>query len=133
MNEQAPKMSVILISPELEKLHAGSLVASVAAAAGMTVSVFITMGALKGFRKDNVASKSFEYAEIGQALIDKKLPLFNDLLQDGKEVGDLQVYACALAMDVMDWKRVDMLDIIDDVIGITAFLNMSQGSQVIVM
>lgn len=133
MESQAQKMSIILISPELEKLHAGSLVGSVAAAAGMTVSVFVTMGALKGFRKVNVEAKNFDHGELGQAMLEKNLPLFYNLLEDGKDVGDLQVYACAMAMDLMGWEKDDMLDILDDVIGITAFLNMSQGSQVIVM
>lgn len=132
-NQQVPKMSVILLSPDLEKLHAGSLVGSVAAAAGMAVNVFVTMGALASFRKDTVDSKDFVRSGIGQTMIDKQIPLFYQLLQDGKDVGDLHVYGCAMAMDLMDWKKEDLLDIVDDVIGITAFLNMSQNSQVIVM
>lgn len=132
-NQQIPKMSVILISPDLEKLHAGSLVSSVAAAAGMMVSVFVTMGALESFRKETFGKGDFVRSEIGQKMLDKKIPLFYGLLKDGKEIGDLQVYACAMAMDLMEWKKEDLLDVMDDVIGITAFLNMSQGSQVIVM
>ncbi|GAX91239.1 DsrE/DsrF/DrsH-like family protein [Effusibacillus lacus] len=132
-NQHAQKMSVILISPDLEKLHAGALVGSVAAAAGMEVNLFVTMGALQSFLKTAVANKNFTRGSIGQTMLDKEVPLFYNLLQDGKDIGELSVYACAMAMDLMEWEKGDLLEIVDDVIGITAFLNMSQNSQVIVM
>ncbi|MDX8367042.1 hypothetical protein [Cytobacillus sp. IB215665] len=43
MSAQQPSIGIILMSDELEKLHAGALVGSVASMSGMKVNVFVTM------------------------------------------------------------------------------------------
>ncbi|MHB1126535.1 MAG: DsrE/DsrF/DrsH-like family protein [Bacillota bacterium] len=131
---EQPKLSVILLSGELEKLQAGSLVGSVAALSGMEVNVFVTMDALRSFRKDIIEARNFKTAgEVGQEMLNKNVDLFYQLLQNGKELGSLNLYGCAMAMDLMEWKKEDMVDVFDDVIGVTAFLGKAAGSQVIVM
>ncbi|WP_258360203.1 DsrE/DsrF/DrsH-like family protein [Moorella sulfitireducens] len=131
---EQPKLSVILLSGELEKLQAGSLVSSVASMSGMEVNVFVTMEALKAFRKDVVNARDFKTAgEIGREMLNKNVDLFYQLLENGKDMGNLKVYGCAMAMDLMGWKKEDLIDIFDDVIGVTAFLGKAAGSQVIVM
>src|SRR5690606_15546701 len=45
--QQAPTLAIILLSKDLERLHAGSLVGSVAAMSGMSVRLFVTMNALE--------------------------------------------------------------------------------------
>lgn len=131
--EQVPSLAIILLSEDLEKLHAGSLVGSVASMSGMRVNFFVTMNALKAFLKDSVDNNDFKTGDVGKELLAKKIPLFNDLLQEGKDIGDLGVYGCAMAMDVMGWKKEDMIDVFDDIIGVTAFLGMAQNAQVITM
>lgn len=133
MSEQAPAMAIILMSGDLEKLHAGALVGSVAAMSGMKVSIFVTMNALEAFLKENVEQQNFTVGTVGTALLEKKVPLFYDLLREGKEIGDLKVYGCAMAMDVKEWKKEDMIDLFDDIIGVTAFLGLAQNAQVVTM
>lgn len=133
MEQQAPSLAVILLSEDLEKLHAGSLVGSVASMTGMTVNVFVTMNALKAFRKDSFENADFTTGTIGKELLAKKIPLFDNLLKEGKENGVLNIYGCALAMDIMDWKEEDMIDVFDGVIGVTKFLGMTQGATVVTM
>lgn len=131
--ESAPKLSVVLVSPELEKLHAAALMSSVAAASGMEVNVFATMGALNQFRRETVQKRAFVLTPVGERLLQKNVPLFHDLLAQGKELGDLHVYACAMAADLMEWKKEDLLDIVEDVIGVNAFFNRSEGAQIVTM
>jgi peroxiredoxin family protein len=133
MTQQAPSLAIILLSEDLEKLHAGALVGSVASMSGISVNVFVTMNALKPFLKTNFDSKEFKTGTLGKEFLAKKIPLFDSLLKDGKELGELHIYGCALAMDVMEWKKEDMIDIFDDMIGVTAFLGMAQNAQVITM
>lgn len=133
MDNQVPSLAIILLSEDLEKLHAGALVGSVAAMSGMNVSFFVTMNALKAFRKDVIESKEFITGTVGNELLNKQVPLFYDLLKEGKENGDLGVYGCAMAMDVMGWEKEDMVDLFDDIIGVTKFLGMAQNAQVITM
>ena len=130
---EQPKLTVILISGEMEKLHAGCLVSSVAAVSGMEVNIFVTMDALKAFRKDVIAAKNFNVGEIGQEMLNKNVDLFYKLLEDAKDMGTCNVYGCAMAMDLMDWKKEDMIEVFDDIIGVTAFLGKAAGSQIIVM
>ncbi|KYH31865.1 DsrE/DsrF/DrsH-like family protein [Neomoorella mulderi] len=131
---EQPKLSVILLSGELEKLQAGCLVSSVASMSGMEVNVFVTMEALKAFRKDVISAREFKTAgEVGREMLNKNVDLFYQLLENAKDMGNLKVYGCAMAMDLMEWKKEDLIDIFDDVIGVTAFLGKAAGSQVIVM
>jgi peroxiredoxin family protein len=132
--QQVPVLAIILQSGELEKLHAGALVGSVAAMSGMQVNFFVTMNALENFLKTTVEQKKFTVGTVGQEMLNKKIPLFYDLILEGKELGEVKVYGCALAMDLVGWKIEDMVDgVFDDVIGVTAFLVMAQHAQVITM
>lgn len=133
MSEQTPSLALILMSEDLEKLHAGSLVGSVASMSGMKVNVFVTMNALAPFHKKNFDEADFKYGVVGKEILAKKIPLFDHLLQEGKDFGEVNVYGCALAMDLMEWKKEDMIDVFDDVIGVTAFLGMTNNAQVITM
>lgn len=126
-----PKLSIVLISPQLSKLHAGCLMASVAASAGMEVNVFATMEALGQFRRSVIEKRQFVLDEVGRELVAKNVPLFYDLLRQGRELGDLHVYGCALAADVMGWKAEDFIDLVEDVIGVTAFFGKSEGAQIL--
>ncbi|MEW8958395.1 hypothetical protein MHOCP_04740 [Moorella humiferrea] len=129
-----PKLSVILLSGELEKLQAGCLVGSVASMSGMEVNIFVTMEALRAFRKDVINARDFKTAgEVGREMLNKNVDLFYQLLENGKEMGNLRVFGCAMAMDLMGWQKEDLIDLFDDVIGVTAFLGKAAGSQVIVM
>lgn len=131
--EQVPSLAVILLSEDLEKLHAGSLVGSVASMSGMKVNFFVTMNALKAFKKETFENQDFITGDIGKGILAKKIPLFDELLKEGKDIGEIGVYGCAMAMDVMDWQKEDMIEVFDDIIGVTAFLGMAQNAQVITM
>lgn len=128
-----PSLAIILMSEDLEKLHAGALVGSVASMSGMKVNFFVTMNALKGFLKETVDNQDFKKGTVGKEILAKKIPLFDELLREGKEIGELGIYGCAMAMDVMGWEKEDMIDVFDDIIGVTAFLGMAQNAQVITM
>ncbi|MGM7684851.1 DsrE/DsrF/DrsH-like family protein [Cytobacillus sp. Hm23] len=133
MSAQQPSIGIILMSDELEKLHAGALVGSVASMSGMKVNVFVTMNALTSFHIDHFKKQEFKTGVVGKELLLKDIPLFDHLLKEGKDVGDLHIYGCALAMDIMGWQQDDMINVFDDIIGVTKFLTMTQGSQVITM
>ncbi len=129
--QQAPKLSVVLVSPQLSKLHAAAVLASTAAASGMTVNVFATMDAMGQFRRQTLEERAFVVDEVGRALLERGVPLFDALLRQGKELGELHVFGCALAADVMGWKPGDFVDLIEDVIGVSAFFARSEGAQIL--
>lgn len=129
----APKLSLVLMSPDMEKIHAGALMGTIAAASGMEVNIFATMDALKMFLKETVEKQDFKIGEIGNKLMEKKVDPFYKMIEDAKDMGELKVYACSLVVDVMGWKKEDMLDIVDDIIGVTAFFGIAEGGQIMVL
>ncbi len=128
--EQTPKLAVVLLSSDLEKLHAGALMGSVAAMSGMTVYVFVSMDALEQFRNDVIADKRFKTGTVGPMLIEKEVPLYYDLIHQGIELGNLHLYACALAMDVMGWKKDELIEDVEEVIGVNQFFGLAEGAQI---
>ncbi|MBE3557406.1 MAG: DsrE/DsrF/DrsH-like family protein [Firmicutes bacterium] len=130
----APKLSVVLVSPQLEKLHAAATMTSVAALSGMQVNLFITMEALRMFLKETVEKRDFVVeGEVSRTLLAKEVPLYYQMLADAKESGDMHIYACALAADIMGWKKEEMLEIIDDVIGVSEYFGIALGGIILTM
>ncbi len=125
------KLAMVLASGELEKLQAASIIASVASTVGMEVLLFATMDGLMAFRKDVVEEKAWKTGELGKGMLEKNAPLFIDTLKQAKEVGNIKIYACGMVMDMLGLKKEDFVDIFDDVLGVTAFLGMVEGAQVL--
>jgi peroxiredoxin family protein len=47
-------------------------------------------------------------------------------------LGDVKIYACSMAMDVLGWHMEDLEEgLFDDVIGLTAFLDMAEDAKII--
>ncbi|HZD60192.1 MAG TPA: DsrE/DsrF/DrsH-like family protein [Anaerolineae bacterium] len=129
----APKLSIVLMSGDIEKVHAGALMGSIAAASGMEVNVFATMEALKLFTKETVDKQDFRVGEIGMKLMEKNVDPYYKMIEDAKDLGDLKVYACSLVLDVMGWEKGDLLDVVDDIMGVTAFFGVAEGGQIMVL
>lgn len=124
------KLALVLASGELEKLQAASIIASVASSFG-EVMVFATMEGLMAFKKDVVEKKSWKAGELGKGMLNAKVPLFVDVLKQAKEVGNLKIYACGMVMDMLKLNIKDFVDVFDDVIGVTKFLEMVEDAKVL--
>ncbi|MGC8500380.1 MAG: hypothetical protein ACP5OS_04285 [Leptospirillia bacterium] len=126
------KISFVLASDALEKLHAVGLMASVAAMSQMEVKVFVTMNAVTAFRKETIEKRSFKVeGEIGRRLLSKKAPMFYDLLSQGKMMGSLKVFACGMALDLMEEGLDSYHPVFDEVLGVAGFLQHAEGGQVL--
>lgn len=126
------KISLVLASDEFEKLQAAAMMASVAAVSGMEVNVFVTMAAMSCFVKERVDRKEFlKVGEVGRRVLEKKAPLYADLLSQGKMMGSMKVYACSLALDLIEKPLSEMVPVFDDVVGVATFLGIAEGGQVL--
>lgn len=127
------KLAVLIVSGDLEKIQAGAMIASVAAQMEREVTVFVSMDALLAFKKEAVEKKSFKTSgEVGRAIIEKNAPSYVDLLRMGKEMGNMTIYACSMVMDMFNLKLDDLVDIFDRQMGVAAFINKTEDSQVMV-
>ncbi|CAI9084624.1 peroxiredoxin [Candidatus Methylacidiphilum fumarolicum] len=132
------KISIILFSGTVDKLLAVATIASGAAAMQKKVQIFVTFYGLLAFRKDawktnRRLSKDFEdfATEAMKAMEEKKVPSWLDTLKVAMEIGDVQVHACGLTMDLLAIKLEDLEPVVSDVVGVGTFVENASGGQIL--
>ncbi len=127
--------AIVLASSEIERIQAVSMIGSIAASSDVPVEVFVTMNGLTAFEKERVESGDFDMAgPVGQAMLTSEgdeMPLFTEQLSQAKEIGPLSMYACSMAMDLMENEQDDYVDVFDEVLGVAGFLSHAQDKQVL--
>ncbi len=130
------KMSIVLFSGTVDKLMAASIIATGAAAMGRKVTVFLTFWGLMAFKKDawktnmKISVDFEDYADAAMtAMREKKVPGWLDTLKDAADIGDVEVKACGMTMDLFDLKLEDLEPIVGEVSGVGTFVNESEGGQ----
>ncbi len=122
------KVSITVLSGDREKLQFAAMAASVAAVSGFDVLVFLSMNALPHFLKEGAPALTNEGA-FGALMEEKNLPPFLDLFDSAVELGDARIYACSMAMDVMEIKKEALLPCVAEPMGLTKFLSEAEGGQ----
>lgn len=122
------KISIMLISDKREQLQMAAMVASVGAVSGNDVTVFLSMNALKYFKKDNDGYAPSE-GSMGDLLVVKNAPNFMDLFESAVELGDAKIYPCSMAVDIMELENDDLVDYLSESLGLTKFLDEASEAQ----
>ena len=125
------KLAIIIASEEYEKSHVASMIASVAAVSGVEVSIFVTMNAVYNFLKETVEKKNFTGGKLYEQIKEKKATMFYELFDQAKMLGGLKIYVCSMVMDILKIEKEDLLDIVDDHLGLAAFLGIMEGAETI--
>lgn len=128
---ETQKLAIIIASEEYEKSHVASMIASVAAVSGVEVSIFITMNAVFNFLKENVEKKNFTGGKIYDKIKEKKAGMFYEMLDQAKMLGGIKIYVCSMVMDMLEIGKDDLIDIVDDNLGLAAFLGIMEGAETI--
>ncbi|MDQ7055470.1 MAG: DsrE/DsrF/DrsH-like family protein [Persephonella sp.] len=99
------------------------------------VRIFVTMGAIPPFKKGlSKEERAQSESIVGNAIMEKNAPFFIDVFRQAKELGDVKLYACGLAMDVLGWELEDLEEgLFDDMVGITEFLGIAEGGEIMVI
>lgn len=132
--EEAP-ISLVLFSGTDDKLTAAAVMAVGAAAMGRPVNIFLQYWALEAFTADSVHKDHGASAEAGsdgeKLLSDTaasgKTQHWSELLAQAKEVGDVQIHACALSMEMFELTHGDLDPLVDGVQGVAAFMLAATG------
>jgi peroxiredoxin family protein len=135
MDEQEKPLSLVLFSGTDDKLTAASVLAVGAAAMGRPVNIFLQYYALDAFRAGRVNddhSLSPEATD-AQAPVVRAHPgqHWSELLRQAKDVGEVDIQACALSMDMFHLKKADLDPIVDGVEGVAAFMASASDGQVV--
>lgn len=130
----ANTLYILLCSGEHEKVQMAAMIASVAAVSERPVEVFVSMNALLAFAKDAPPDTRYHGAAFSKLLKEKKAPDPIMLFRQGRELGDLKLWACSMALDVKGWE-LDHLDedLFEGALGLTKFLSDAEGGQFITL
>ena len=127
------KLSIMMFSGTADKFIPLGVLTQAAAAMGMEVNVFVTGFALHGFTKEHHDLPfPTEFAGMAPALAQgmeaTHVESWETMLRQAKELG-AKVYACSMMCEVMGLKREDFNDLVDDVVGAAAFLQMAEHGE----
>ena len=130
------KFSMIVFSGTEDKMIPVGVLSQAAAAMGYEVRVFVTGWALLRFLRNPPPptwSKEFEQyvPRLAKGMEAAKAPTWADMLRQARSMG-AKVYACSMMSQAMGLGKDDYdASLIDDVVGAAAFLQESEGGQVI--
>jgi peroxiredoxin family protein len=125
---------ILLCSSEHEKLQMAAMMASVGAVSERPVEVFVSMNAILAFAKDTSPDKRYQGGAFSKLLKEKRAPDAMTLFRQGKELGDLKMWACSMALDIQGWE-LDRLEseLFDGALGLTKFLSDAENGQFITL
>ncbi|MFX1510321.1 MAG: DsrE/DsrF/DrsH-like family protein [Promethearchaeota archaeon] len=128
-------MAIIVSKNTMDMAYPPFILGVTGASMDMDVSVFFTFWGLNLLKKGGAEkAKLGGMMRIGTGMMKgrmkkagaKGLP---DMIRDAKELG-AKLYACQMTMDVMNIKREDLIDEVDDVLGAAAFLNFAKDADI---
>jgi peroxiredoxin family protein len=132
--------SIVLFSGTDDKLQAAAVLAAGAAALGKPVRIFLQYWALDAFRKGRIDADHGlvpEAGAAGKAAYDEAREAgkgdWVSTLRAAKELGDVDVQACSLSMEVLKLQQSDLDPLVDGIQGVAAFfINAGEGQVVFI-
>jgi len=133
-------LNLVLFSGTDDKLTAASVLAAGAAALGKPVNVFLQYWALDAFRRERIAvdhGLAPEAGAEGRAHVDALRAAgqasWAETFRQAKDLGEIDIEACSLSMDLLGIEEKDLDPLVDGVEGVTAFyLNAGDGQVVFI-
>lgn len=116
------KLNIVCVTGTHEKMQMAAMFASVAAASGDEVTVFLSMNALPYFVKQRDEAAPVE-GELGKLMSKKGVPPFKQLFQQAVELGDAKLLPCSMALDLMEITGEDLDPELGPPTGLTRFLS----------
>ena len=128
-------LNLVLFSGTTDRLQAAAVLTAGAAAVGRRVNIFLQYWALAAFRADaldadhGLAPESGEVGRrrVAEAAAAGQAP-WHETLRQAKALGEVDIQACSLSMDVLKIEENELSDLVDGVEGVATFyLNAGDG------
>jgi peroxiredoxin family protein len=134
----APPLNLVLFSGTDDKLQAAAVLTAGAAALGTPVHIFLQYWALDAFRADRIDGDHGLASEAGpagraavNALRTAGQSPWSETLRQAKDLGEVDIQACSLSMDLFHLEPTDLDPLVDGVEGVTAFFLNAEKGQVV--
>ena len=133
-------LNLVLFSGTDDKLQAAAVLTAGAAALGKPVNVFLQYWALDAFTTAKIERDhglAPEAGAEGRAAVDALATAgqapWAETFRQAKELGQVDIQACSLSMDLLHLEDADLDPLVDGVEGVTAFyLNAGEGQIVFI-
>ncbi len=127
----ATPLFIVCQNGSRESLQFAAMPASVGAVSGRVVTVFLSMNALQHFLR-RPSPEAPAAGPVGVLLQTRQAPRFEELFRQAVELGDARIYACSMAMDLLDMVEVDLAEYLAGAQGLTKFLGDAEAGQLLV-
>jgi len=125
-------LSLVLFSGTDDKLNAAAVLTAGAAAMGRKVHIFLQYWALDAFRSDRILKDHGVAPEAGP----EGAELFqrhggqhwSEILRQAKDIGEVDIQACSLSMDMFGLEVADLDPLVDGQEGVAGFFLHADGS-----
>jgi len=132
-------LAITLFSGTDDKLQAAAVLTAGAAAIGRPVHIFLQYWGLEAFRRNSAECRETRLApEAGaagfaavEALAAAGQASWRETLEQAKAIGDVEIQACSLSMDLLHLTESDLDPLVDGVEGVTAFWLAASSGQVV--
>jgi peroxiredoxin family protein len=131
-------LALVLFSGTDDKLQSAAVMTAGAAAVGRPVHVFLQYWALDAFRSDRIEGDHGLSPEAGPkghaavaALAAKGQEPWYVTLRLAKELGEVEIQACSLSMDLFELQPEDLDPLVDGIEGVAAFWMAAGDGQVV--
>ena len=133
-------LNLVVFSGTDDKLQAVAVLTAGAAALGKKVNLFLQYWALDAFTKAKIERDhglAPEAGDEGRAAVDALAKAgqapWAETLRQAKDLGEVDIQACSLSMDLLHLEEEDLDPLVDGVEGVTAFyLNADDGEIVFI-
>jgi peroxiredoxin family protein len=131
-------LSLVLFSGTEDRLQAAAVMAAGAAALGRQVHIFLQYWALDAFRADRIGQPlplAPEAGPAGKEAVEQMRAAgqqpWSVTLAQAKEIGEVDIQACSLSMDVLSLSADQLDPLVDGVEGVAAFFVNAGDGQVV--
>jgi len=133
-------LNLVLFSGTDDKLQAAAVLTAGAAALGKPVNIFLQYWALDAFTRAKIGRDHGLAPEAGDegrkavdALGKAVQATWAETMRQAKDLGEVDIQACSLSMDLLDIEAEALDPLVDGVEGVTAFyLNAGDGQIVFI-
>jgi peroxiredoxin family protein len=128
------RLALVLGTDAPDRLHAAAQLVAGAATAGLETHVILVNSGLAAFTRGAVdATPAVPRGDapgvrVARRLADPDVPRWSEVMRQAKEIGDVHVHACASSLALLEAELADFDPMVDDVLGMAAFLEAYDGA-----
>ncbi len=130
------KHAYVVHSGTLDKLYPVFMLASTGGAMDAEVHLFFTFWGLDAVKKGGLEKAKLPgIMSLGTGMMRGKIkkvgiPSLPELMKMCRDTGNVKIYACSTTMAMMDVKKEELIDEVDEIVGAATFLDLAMDADV---